>query len=98
MCVGNGAVLHTRSVVQKTRGITLTFLPEGTARVTYDQFGRVVAHNPADGSEPITQGVVESLNPTKTSDYRPLRVQVRPTGTAHLCDPAVAAPDARACI
>jgi type IV fimbrial biogenesis protein FimT len=96
--VNDGTTLHRASGKEGTRGLALTVLPEGSDRVTYDSFGRVFAANPADDSAPITEVGIESANPPTTSDYRPLRLQVQPGGTARLCDPAVATDDPRACL
>jgi type IV fimbrial biogenesis protein FimT len=96
--ISDGETLHRASGKEGTRGLALSVTPEGASRVTYDSFGRVFATNPADDSAPITEVGIESVNPPTTSDYRPLRLQVQPGGTARLCDPAVAANDPRACL
>ncbi|HZR04056.1 MAG TPA: GspH/FimT family pseudopilin [Burkholderiales bacterium] len=67
--------------------------PPGATKVTFNGMGWVTTN--ADASARITQFDVSSA--TATSGTRPLRVVVAPGGSIKMCDPAVVAPDPRAC-
>ena len=96
----SAAPLHAGTGREASDLVDLTISPDDSvpARVTFDSFGRSMATNPADGSAAITQIDVASANPPDSDAYRPLRVQVLPGGASRLCDPAVDATDARACL
>ena len=96
--VSTGAVLHAGTGQEASHEIALTITPNGSDRVTFDSFGRSVATNPSDGSVPLTQVDVESVNPPTAAGYRPMRVQVLPGGGTRMCDPAVDATDPRVCL
>lgn len=94
---GAPVVLHQGSGREGPTGLDLAILPAGADRVTFDSFGRIVDPNP-DGSEPIAQIDIASEAPPTVDGYRPLTVQMLPSGVARLCDPAVGATDSRACL
>jgi len=96
--VGAAQALHQASGREGTSRLTITTTPEATDRVTFDSLGRRIDPNPSDDSEPIDSVDIESTNAPTGNGYRPLRVQVVAAGTARLCDPAVPATDARACL
>jgi type IV fimbrial biogenesis protein FimT len=73
---------------------TVTALPGGATQVTFNGLGRVTPN--ADASSSLTEIDVTNTNVTSP---RPLHIMISAinnTGTK-LCDPVVAAPDARAC-
>ncbi|HZR70016.1 MAG TPA: GspH/FimT family pseudopilin [Burkholderiales bacterium] len=94
-----GPVVQGRAAQEASPNATLAITPSGTAppvtTVTFNALGGVVPQN-ADGSLPITQ--VDLSNPMVTGPTaRPLRVVVSAGGSIRMCDPAVTAPDPRAC-
>jgi type IV fimbrial biogenesis protein FimT len=93
-----GQVLHQGSGKEGTTGLDLTIAPDGADRVTYNPFGRTVAVNPSDGSEPIAQVDFAAAVPPPVSGYKPLRVQVLASGMSRLCDPAADTTDPRVCL
>jgi type IV fimbrial biogenesis protein FimT len=96
--VSDGTVMHSGAGREGSQEIVLTITPDGADRVTYDSLGHVVATNPSDGSVPLTQVDVESVNPPAISGHRPMTVQVLPGGNTRMCDPAVGATDPRVCL
>lgn len=97
--VSDGTVMHAGTGQEAaSQQVVLTFAPGGSDRITFDSLGHSVATNPADGSAPLTQVDVESVNPPTVNGYRPMRVQVLPGGATRMCDPAVDATDPRVCL
>jgi type IV fimbrial biogenesis protein FimT len=92
-----GPVIQSRSAAEVSPNATVVVTPAGPtpAYVTFNALGGVVSPN-ADGTAPITQ--IDISNPAiAVSSGRPLRVVVSAGGSIRMCDPAVVAPDARAC-
>jgi len=92
-----GPVIQSKSAAEVSPNATVTVTPVGppVAFVTFNPLGGVVSPN-VGGTPPITQ--IDIINPAVTgSSARPLRVIVSAGGSIRMCDPAVAAPDARAC-
>jgi len=72
---------------------TVTVTPAGATTVTFSGLGRVTPNTPISNS--IQQ---IDINTSVTIDSpRPLRIVVGTGGNVRFCDPAVAAPDPRAC-
>ena len=72
---------------------TVAITPAGANTLTFDGLGRVAPN--FDGSNSIQQ---IDINTSVTIDSpRPLRVALGTGGNVRFCDPAVAAPDPRAC-
>ena len=94
----SGPVQHSGTGSEASRQVTFTLTPADADRITFDSLGNTLATNPSDGSTPLTQVEVESVNPPSISGYRPMRVQVLAGGTTRLCDPAVDADDPRVCM
>lgn len=84
-------IVETHAAGDGGAGATVAALvPDGSAaasRVVFDGFGRV--QSPDDSLAQI-----DFSNP---NGARALRIQLSPGGGIRLCDPAVAAPDTRAC-
>jgi len=96
-----GPVIQSRSAQEVSPNATLVVLPAGgppVSFITFNELGGVLPQN-SDGSLPITQ--IDICNPgmTNPATARPLRVVVTAGGSIRMCDPnpAVVAPDARAC-
>jgi type IV fimbrial biogenesis protein FimT len=69
---------------------TLLTSPGGATRVTFNQLGQRVAN--ADASLPI-----DEINFAAASGTQGLRIMIGAGGHARVCDPNLAAPNARAC-
>jgi type IV fimbrial biogenesis protein FimT len=91
-------VLHRGSGKEGTANLTITLDPADADRVTFNQLGRIVAASMSDNSVPFTTIDFESENPSGTSGYRPLRIQLLAGGLTRLCDPSVDNTDPRVCL
>lgn len=96
--VADGVVLHQGLGREGIQGLDLEIEPEGSDRVTFDAFGRVVEPNPSDESEPIDEIAIGAIAPPSDLGYRPLRLQLLAGGTPRLCDPAAPDDDPRTCL
>lgn len=77
-------------------GLDLAMTPADADRVTYDAFGRPTAN--ADASPRLTAVDIASSNPPSSGAYRPLRVQIQPSGSPRLCNPAVGLGNPAVCL
>lgn len=93
---GSATPLQEASGREGRGGLTLTFTPGDTDRVTFDAFGRRTAN--ADGSAPIREIDIASANPPSSGSYRPLRIQIQATGIGRLCNPAVGTGNPAVCL
>ncbi len=92
-----GEVLDSKAANEGTSDVTLTVLPNGATRVTFDGLGRRVAVN-SDDTAPIDSVALdlpESVLPAAQS--RDLRLQVGLSGQIVMCDPNVSGADVRSC-
>ena len=97
--VSDGAVLHQSAGAEGAgSGLTVNPTPGGADRITYDAFGRRVANNPSDGSAPLSQLDIVATNPSGSSNYRPMRVQLLAGGMSRLCEPLAAGTEPKACL
>jgi type IV fimbrial biogenesis protein FimT len=96
--VTDGTVLHAGTGQEASHEVELTMVPADSDRVTFDAFGRSLATNPSDGSAPLTEIDVASVNPPTASGYRPMNVQVLAGGATRMCDPAAGSSDPRVCL
>lgn len=96
--VAGGDVLHQSAGREvSSSGLAVTVEPGDADHVTYNTFGRAATLNP-DGSDAITRINIEAANPSGSSNYKPLAVQVLPGGTVRLCDPNADDDQPRACL
>lgn len=95
--VSNGSVLHQASGKELKNSLTFTATPDGADRITYNAFGLIAGVNPSDASNPISRLDITATNPSGSSGYRPLTIQVLGS-TPRLCDPAAASTENKACI
>lgn len=93
--VNTAAQLYSRSDREGSETASIAVLPAGSATVTFNGMGWVTAN--ADGTASIAQVDVGSSIMTGT-EIRSLRVIVSPGGSMRMCDPALGAPDPRACL
>lgn len=93
--VASGEEIQTRSASEGSSSATVTILPAGADRVTFNGMGWMASNN--DGSPAITQIDVNSATLAGEPEIRALRVIVSSGGAMKMCDPAVAAGDPRAC-
>ena len=94
-----GGLLQQASGKEMPAGTTITPTPADADRITFDAFGRSLATNPSDGSNPLTQVDVVATNPSGSGgSYKPLRIQFPPGGLARLCDPNAASTEPKACL
>jgi len=96
--VADATVLHQASGKEGTANLELEVQPADADRVTFDPFGRALASNLSDGSEPMTQVDFASTNPPSSPGYRPLRLQLLAGGMSRLCDPVAEDDDPRVCL
>jgi len=94
-----GPVIQSRSAQEVSPNAIVVVTPGGAppSYVTFNSLGGVVSQN-SDGTPPITQ--IDICNPAITgTNARPLRIVVSAGGSIRMCDPnpAIVAPDARAC-
>lgn len=89
-----GANIDVRPANEGSRNVTRTVLPAGATTITFDNFGGVVAN--ADASATLTRVDLDSplIAP---ADSQELRVTIGVGGNARMCNPNLAAPNARAC-
>lgn len=91
--VPGGQVLHQASGRDAfATGLDISPTPDGATSVTYNAFGRVASA----GS--ITTIEIEASNPSGSSNYRPLTVQVLVGGTVRLCETNADEDNPRACL
>lgn len=96
--VASGDVLHQSAGREVSGGsLDVTVIPDGADHVTYNTFGRAATLNP-DGTDAIMRIDIDATNPSGSSNYKPLAVQVLPGGTVRLCDQLAAADQPRACL
>jgi type IV fimbrial biogenesis protein FimT len=88
------ATIQQRDHVDGSRNARVAMQPAGAGKVSFNGMGWVTDN--ADGSPAITQIDVTSSVMTGTQS-RPLRIAVAPGGMVRMCDPALTAPDPRAC-
>jgi len=89
---GPGEQIQARPAADSPNA-TITVTPAGATTVTFSGLGRVAPN--FDGSNSMQQ---IDINTSVTIDSpRPLRVALGTAGNTRFCDPAVAAPDPRAC-
>jgi type IV fimbrial biogenesis protein FimT len=69
-------------------------VPQAASTVTFAALGNVIAN--ADATPSIVKIDVTNNN-IVASAARPLRIIINPGGSMRMCDPALAAPDARGC-
>lgn len=93
--VSSGEVLHQSAGMEVSSG-GLSIEADGD-KVTYSAFGRAATLNP-DNTGAITHIEIRSTNPSGSSNYKPLDIQVLAGGTARLCDPTADADQPRACL
>lgn len=89
-----GANIDARPANEGSRNVTRTVLPAGATTITFDNFGGVVAN--ADASATLTRVDLDSPLITP-ADSQELRVTIGVGGNARMCNPNLAAPNARAC-
>jgi type IV fimbrial biogenesis protein FimT len=92
----DGSSIQSRPAGEGSSSVTLAVTPTGATEATFDGLGRLQPNT--DGTSSITQldaDVPTSVVPAGRS--HPLRVTVAGGGAVRLCDPHVAAGDARAC-
>lgn len=90
--VAGDEVLH-QSAGMEVSNSGLTIADEGgETRIIYNAFGR------AASVDAISRLDIEAVNPSGSSNYKPLSVQIMPGGTVRLCDPRPEADDTRACL
>ena len=95
----DSAVLHQAAGVEATTEVTTTVTPADATRVTFDQFGRIVATSPVDGSSAIRQVDFDvSDGAGLGTARRALRVLVQTGGSVKMCDPLASSTDPRACV
>ena len=88
------ATIQQRDHADGSRNARVAMQPAGAGKVSFNGMGWVTDN--ADGSPAITQIDVTSSVMTGTQS-RPLRIAVAPGGMVRMCDPALTAPDPRAC-
>jgi type IV fimbrial biogenesis protein FimT len=107
----SGTVIQSRDNAEGNTCARPTFSPGGTSTtVTFGSIGSPlqysagvpplqsvdVTYDPTScGTSGIVTGIV--LSSTQTDALRKLRIVVAPGGSVRMCDPALAAPDPRAC-
>lgn len=92
----DGSAIQSRPAGEGSASVTVAVTPAGATEATFDGLGRMQPNTDATGS--ITQldtNVPTSVVPAGRS--HPLRVTIDGGGAVRLCDPGVAAGDARAC-
>lgn len=89
-----GEQIQQRPAADGASGTTATFAPGGANTLTFSGMGWVA--NNDDASPSITQIDVTSATATGT-EVRPLRIVLGTGGAMRMCDPALSAPDTRAC-
>ena len=95
----DSAVLYQAAGIEATAEVTTTFTPADSTRVTFDQFGRIVATSPVDGSSAIRQVDFDVSNGAGLgATRRALRVLVQTGGSVKMCDPLASSNDPRACV
>jgi type IV fimbrial biogenesis protein FimT len=91
--VVGGTEIQARSTAEGSESATVTILPAGADRITFNGMGWLATNN--NGSLTITQ--VDVASTMVGTEIRALRVIVGTGGIMKMCDPAVAAGDPRAC-
>lgn len=95
----DSAVLSQAAGMEATTGVATTVTPANATRITFDQFGRIVATSPVDGSSAIRQVDFDvSYGAGLGTARRALRVVVQTGGVVKMCDPLVSSTDPRACV
>lgn len=94
---GDASVLYQGAGREGTSDVVVTPTPADATRITFDSLGRIIAPNPADDSDALTQVDIDVTNGTSVNS-RPLRVVVETGGGVRLCDPAVSSPNPAACV
>jgi type IV fimbrial biogenesis protein FimT len=92
----DGSTVQSRPAGEGSSSVTVAVTPAGATEATFDGLGRLQPNT--DATDSITQldaDVPASVVPTGSS--HPLRVTIAGGGAVRLCDPHVAAGDARAC-
>lgn len=90
--VTDGGVLHQSAGLEiSDSGLAIADVG-GATRIIYSAFGR------AASADAISRLDIEASNPSGSSNYRPLSIQIMPGGTVRLCDPRSDADEARACL
>lgn len=93
--VASGEVLHQSAGMEVSSGGLS--VEAGGNRVTYNAFGRAATLNP-DNTDAITRVEIRATNPSGSSNYKPLDIEVQAGGTARLCDPTADVNQPRACL
>jgi type IV fimbrial biogenesis protein FimT len=93
---GVRTALQSASGRDATAGVSITRVPGTADRITFNSLGRATAINP-DGSAPLSRLDVESSNPSGSSTYRPLAIELISGGLARICDPHAASTEPKAC-
>lgn len=91
-----GSTVQSRPASEGSSSVTVAVTPAGATAATFDGLGRMQPNT--DGTSSIAQldtNVPTSVVPAGRS--HPLRVTIDGGGAVRLCDPGVAAGDARAC-
>jgi type IV fimbrial biogenesis protein FimT len=95
--VSDASVLHQASGKELKNSLTITATPNGADRITYNAFGLTAGVNPSDASNPFTRLDIAATNPSGSSGYRPLTIEVLGS-TPRLCDPSAASTESKACL
>jgi len=102
--VNGGGVLHQAAGMEiSSSGLSITSVPGGgevspADRATFTAFGRLSTVNPSNDTFSMTRIDIEAANPSGSSNYRPLVIQLVSGGVARLCDPGADADQPRACL
>jgi type IV fimbrial biogenesis protein FimT len=92
-------VLHQAAGIEATSDVTTTVTPTNATRITFDQYGRIVATSPVDGTSAIRQVDFDvSYGAGLGTGRRALRVLVQTGGAVKMCDPLASTTDPRACV
>jgi type IV fimbrial biogenesis protein FimT len=91
----NAALLQQGSGREAPEGVTVRRSPDRASRITFNSFGRVTP-NP-DGTATLASLDIEATNPSGSSTYHPLRVELGTGGVARLCDPSVDTNEPKGC-
>jgi type IV fimbrial biogenesis protein FimT len=106
-----GTLIQSRDTAEGNTCARPTFSPAATSTsVTFGPIGSPlqyaagppalqtvdITYDPSScGTSGVAMGII--LNSAQTTALRPLRIVVAPGGSVRMCDPALAAPDPRAC-
>jgi type IV fimbrial biogenesis protein FimT len=93
--LSDGVELQSASGRDGSAGVSITPTPADADRITFNTLGRPTI-NP-DGSAQLSRLDIESENPSGSSNYRPLAIQLVSGGVARLCEPNAAETEPKAC-